>query len=51
MRREEREEGRKERDKETVIKMSNFGMTKEDISKCLGIDEKEVTKLINDESI
>ena len=48
MRKEEREEGRKERDKETVIKMSNFGMSKEDIAKCLGMNINKVTNILKE---
>ena len=45
---EGRMEERKERDKETVIKMSNFGMTKEDIAKCLEMDINKVTRILKE---
>ena len=45
---EGREEGRMEDRIETVIKMSNFGMTKEDIAKCLGMDINKITCILKE---
>ena len=48
MRKEERKEGRMEGRIETVIKMSNFGMSKEDIAKCLGMNINKVTNILKE---
>lgn len=48
---EGREEVRKMEYKKYALNMSKYGYQIDFIAKCLGIDTKEVTKLINDKSL
>ena len=48
MRKEERKEGRIERDKETVFRMSSLGVSKEDIANYLGLNINKVTRILKE---